>query len=125
MATENTAHRESPPDEGTQTRMHTQLAETERTPHQNGFEFANDQITGAAHNMNDPRRGPTQLPQTTAGAKYPWPENGFVFSNDGSLLSIHNGVCPIAVMRPGFQWRAPVSGPKSRRKKRPVLPHYN
>ena len=130
MATENPAHRESPPgDEEKQTRVYTQLTETESAPQQNGFEFANDEITSAAHKMEDPPRTPTQLPQSTPGAEYTWPENGFVFSNDGSLLSIHNGVCPVAVMYPGFQWRWPVSRPGSRLKKRgkmrPVSPHYN
>jgi hypothetical protein len=129
MATENTAHRESPPDEAKQTRMHSQPAETKSTPHPNGFEFANDEITGAAGQTDVPPRAPTQLPQTPAGAKYSWPENGFVFSNDGNLLSIHNGVCPIAVMYPGFQWRWPVCRPgsrlKQRRKIRPVSPLYN
>ena len=78
MATENATRRESQPEEEEkQTRVYTQLTETERVRGQNGFEFANDEITEAARKMDDPPRAPTQLPQSAPGAKYPWPENGF------------------------------------------------
>jgi hypothetical protein len=95
-----------------------QRAGNEKHPwSENGFVFANDQISL-------PEMGVLSRP-CAAVEKYPWPENGVVFSNDGFVLSIHNGVYAVPVMRPGFQWRAPVSRPNSRRKKRPARPHYN
>jgi hypothetical protein len=100
-------------------RVYTQLDETEGTQRRNGFVFSNDEIAVACPEMD------TLPPPSSAADKFPWPENGFVFSNDGFLLSIHNGIYPVPVTRPGFQWRPPVSRPSSLRKKRPVPPHYN
>jgi hypothetical protein len=99
-------------------RVHTQADEKQRAPVINGVEFANDQITPAIREMR------VLAPQHSTAEKYPR-LNGFVFANDGTLLSVHNGFRRIDVMRPGFQWRGPISRPGSRSKKRPVPPHYN